>query len=471
MGPAPAPREASAPALGVRQKAIYGLGDLSTNAALATLALVYASYFLTQVAGLRPALAGLVPLVGRTIDAITDPIMGRLSDRTRWRSGRRRPYLLIGALPFGASFALLWTDPSTFGFGDGQTARFLYYATVYSMLCVWMTVLSIPYLALLPEMAPGYDERTSLNVWRNVGSIFGIGVAIAIRPLAEALGGGPSGYASAGTLVGVAIALPWFAVHRATFERPGPDVEEPKPLLAALGELWQNLAFRRLMTLYLAGRIAMDLLGTLLILYLTFWLVRPGGFEPVMLGFLVAVCIALPGWLRLSLGREKATMFIVGALWWTLSGAAFTLAEPSWPLWSIVALAAVTAVGYAAVDLMPWAMLGEVIDADELASGERRDGLYNGVFTFLRKLAGALGVFLVLGLLDLLGFHQGEEQTETVRHAIRWLTFLAPTVCLALAAIAATGYPLTRAAHAEIVARLVAGAAGGDRRRPPRGGG
>jgi Na+/melibiose symporter-like transporter len=111
-------------------------------------------------------------------------------------------------------------------------------------------------------------------------------------------------------------------------------------------------------------------------------------------------------------------------------------------------------VGFAAVDLMPWAMLGEVIDEDELESGERREGLYNGMFTFLRKLGGATAVFLVLGILDLLGYRKGAEQTETARQAIRWMTAVGPTAFLAVGVALARGYPLTRARHGEIVRRL-----------------
>jgi Na+/melibiose symporter-like transporter len=100
-------------------------------------------------------------------------------------------------------------------------------------------------------------------------------------------------------------------------------------------------------------------------------------------------------------------------------------------------------------------MVGDVIDEDDLAHGERREGLYNGVFTFLRKLGGALGVFLVLSLLDFAGFEKREgAQSETVRQAIRWLTALAPCVFLLIGAALARGYPLGREAHARIVAQL-----------------
>ena len=432
-------------------KAVYGLGDFTINTALASLSLVYASYFLTQVADLRPALAGLVPLVGRVVDAVTDPLMGRISDRTTWRAGRRRPYFLIAALPFGLSFAALWIDlPEA-----SQAVRFAYYTAVYSLLAVWMTVLAIPYLALLPEMAVDYDERTSLNTYRNTFALLGIFVAIAIRPLAEACGGGAAGYAAAAGLVAVLLVLPWPLIHRYSFERR--DFRERPSDTAWRQELRQVLAhrtFNRLTVAYLSGRIAMDLVGALLILYVTFWIGRSQDFEIVMGLFLVAVAVSLPIWLRLARGRDKATIFLVGSLWWMAGSSLFIFATPEWSRWMLIAVTCLTAFGYAAVDLMPWAMLGEVIDEDDLLTGERREGVYNGIFTFLRKLGGALAVFLALGLLDLLGFQKGGEQSEVVRQAIRWMTALSPTLFLAIGVVALWHYPLTRAAHAEIRARI-----------------
>jgi Na+/melibiose symporter-like transporter len=103
---------------------------------------------------------------------------------------------------------------------------------------------------------------------------------------------------------------------------------------------------------------------------------------------------------------------------------------------------------------MPWAMVGDVIDEDDVATGERREGLYNGVFTFLRKLGGALAVFLALGTLDAVGLVQGEAQSEAVRTTVRLLTALGPVLFLALAVWIARGYPLSRSAHSDILATL-----------------
>src|SRR3990172_7558200 len=179
--------------IGPLAKTVYASGDFTLNTALSALSLVYAQYFLVQVADIRPVLAGLIPLICRTIDAFFDPLMGRISDRTPWRAGRRRPWFLIGALPYGLFFALMWADAPF----AGTAARFAYYTATYTLMNLAMSVLTVPYVAIQPEMALDYDARTSLNTYRTIGSTLGIFTAVTIKPVAGALGGGGAGLAPA----------------------------------------------------------------------------------------------------------------------------------------------------------------------------------------------------------------------------------------------------------------------------------
>jgi sugar (glycoside-pentoside-hexuronide) transporter len=440
------------PRLTPARKSAYASGDFTANTVLSSLSIVYVTYFLTQVVGLRPELAGAVQLVGRSIDAFTDPAMGRISDLCRWKLGRRRPFFLIGAVPFGLAFALLWVDLGT----ASQLAMFAYYTAVYVLLSLSMTVLSVPYLALQPEMALGYDARTSLNTYRNAGSVLGVLAAVLLRPVANALGGGSVGFALAGGIFGVLLALPWFLVYATTWERPEFQQREAQmSFREGLRIVARHRTFRQLVGLYLCGRVAMDLVAAMLILYFTYFIGRTADFEPAMLLFLTAVMVSLPFWLRIARHRDKANVFIVGASWWACFLLLLLLAAPDWPRWSLLVLAPVGAIGYAVVDLMPWSMLGEVVDEDDLITGERREGIYNGFFTFLRKLAGTLAVALALTLLGALGFVRGAEQNEATLTAIRFLTTVGPAFFLLLAVWLARGYPLTREAHAEITRQLV----------------
>ncbi len=437
--------------LSAAAKCVYASGDLTANAALAAVSLVFAPFFLIEVAGLRPALAGLVPLVGRLVDALTDPLMGRISDATAWRWGRRRPYFLLGAVPFGASFALLWTTPPL----PGDLSRFAFYAAAYSALAVSMTVVSVPYLALIPEMALDYDERTSLNTYRGAAAIVGILVALALRPLAERLGGGAQGFAAAGLVMGACLAAPWAGVFAVSFERPEHRARRASiPLMRGIAVAMANPTFRRLTMLYLCGRVAIDLVAAMLLLYFTHWIGRSSDFEPLMAVFLLTVVAVLPAWLAIAKRLEKATVFTLGATWWLCAQMVLLAGQPSWPRWLFFACFAATAVGYAVVDLMPWAMIGDVIDEDDLVTAERREGLYNGVFLFLRKLSGAVAVFAALGVLDLAGLESGRPAPPGALRAIRLLASVAPALWLAAAIGFARGYPLTRERHRALRERI-----------------
>jgi len=426
---------------------VFGLGDFTVNTVLTSLSIIYVTHFLLTVAGLRPELAGAVQLIGRTVDAFSDPAMGRISDRCRWRWGRRRPFFLIGAIPFGVGFALLWLHlPHA-----SQAAMFAYYTAVFIVMSISMTVCAVPYLALQPEMALGYDARTSLNAWRNAGSILGVFAAIAVRPVANAFGGGPGGFMAAGALYGAIVAAPWFAIYAVTWERPDFQSREAEmSFFDGVRRAARHASFRRLVGLFLCGRVAMDLVGAMLILYFTLWLGRGGDFEPTMALFFVIVLLSLPLWVRLAERMEKAAVFAIGALWWAGALALIVFVRPDWPRELVIGGAALGAVGYAVMDLMPWSMLGEVVDEDDLETGERREGTYYGLFMFVRKLAGTLAVWLALTLLGVLGYQPGQPPNEATLIATRWLTSLVPAVFLVLAAWLARGYQLTRARHAEI---------------------
>jgi oligogalacturonide transporter len=426
--------------LPVWMKAVFALGDLSSNSVLATLSLVFTSYFLVEIAGMRPLYAGLVPLIGRVIDAVTDPLMGRVSDHTTWTWGRRRPYFLIGAAPMGALFAFMWWTPAHFG----DLGKLAYYTLAYSALMCSLTVISVPYLALQPEMALDYDERTSLNAFRSVGSVLGVIVALTLRPLVDLAGGGANGFATVGAGLGVALAVPWLAVYAVTFERR--EFQRPSTevtFLQALRSCMRQRAFRRLVGLYLWGRVAIDLTGVMLVLYFTHWIGRSEDFEIMMLIFMLSGVAVLPLWIRISRRVDKSSAFIAGAVWWMLGLGGMLFVQPDWPRWVLMVFAPVVAAGYSA-------------DEDELASDERREGIYNGLFTFLRKLAGALAVFTALSILDVAGLQPGGPQSATTLWAIRLLTSLAPALCLVVAIAWARGYPLTRARHEAVVAELLA---------------
>ena len=186
--------------------------------------------------------------------------------------------------------------------------------------------------------------------------------------------------------------------------------------------LARHRAFRSLVGLFLYARIAVDLIGAMFLLYFIHWIGREEDFSTTLFLFLTIVVLALPVWLRVAQNSDKRTVFIVGTLWWALIQLVIYFAEPGWPRWSLFVVTGLAAIGYAVADLMPWSMLGEVIDEDELATGERREGVYVGFFMFLRKLGGGIGVAGIGFALDLCGFDGAlprEQQAPLALAAIR----------------------------------------------------
>jgi sugar (glycoside-pentoside-hexuronide) transporter len=427
-------------------KAVYATGDHSLNVGLSSLSLVYL-LFLTDVAGLRPALAGAVVWIARIVDGLTDPTMGRISDRTHSRLGRRRPYFLAGGLPYGLCFGLLWLTP----FSD-QIGMFVYYSLVYMALSVASTVLSVPYMALIPEMARGYDERTSLNTYRSAAAIGGVVVAASLEPAAQALGGDARAWTAAGAALAVWVVLPWIPVFAVSRERPLRVRAAPVSLWRDLRDLFGHDHYRRLSALYIASRIALDVAGAALVYFMTYVVGRRADFAPAILTLMLSAAASLPLWMAIARHREKHNIFILGTLWWVAWLGVIFFATPAWPRWSLFAITAAVGVGYAVADLMPWAMVGEVIDEDELRTGQRREGLYNGAFTFLRKLGGASAIGLAGLLLDVSGYvPRGDTQPESALIAIRVLTGVVPSLFLLIAIALAWRYPLDRAHHDSIL--------------------
>jgi GPH family glycoside/pentoside/hexuronide:cation symporter len=317
-----------------------------------------------------------------------------------------------------------------------------------------MTCVTVPYLALIPEMAVGYDERSSLTTYRSAAAVLGTFVAAGMKVMVDAFGGDAAAWQRAAWILAVWIALPWIAVWAVSFERSGFARPAQVGFVEGAKLLARHRAFRSLAGLYLYARIAVDLIGAMFLLYFIHWIGREQDFSTTLFFFLTIVVLSLPVWLRVAGHLDKRSVFIRGTLWWALIQLLIYLAEPSWPRWSLFAITGLAAVGYAVADLMPWSMLGEVIDEDELATGERREGVYVGFFMFLRKLGGGVGVAGIGIALDLCGFDGAlprEQQSALALSAIRVSTSLVPAAFLLLAAWIARGYPLDRAAHVRIV--------------------
>ncbi|MCB9780252.1 MAG: MFS transporter [Alphaproteobacteria bacterium] len=426
----------------------HGYGAAAASLAIANTAVMFFLLkFLVDEAGLAPALAGFVLLLGKAWDAVSDPLVGRLSDRTRTAMGARRPWILGGALPFVLLFAVLWRPLPLQGWlaAAGYTLLLVLYNTAY-------TAVVVPYGALTPGLTRDYDERTRLNAarmgWSMVGGIVaGVGLPVLVQQTGS--------FGRAAAVLG-AVALP--PLLWTVWATRGRDLPAAAAATTAAESFWSVLrvpAFRRTATLFLCAWSSIAVLSALVPFYVEHVLLHPGLLDAAFAAIQLSALLAIPLVSWLARRFEKHVAYGVAIASWAvvLVGLA---AVPTGTGAPALVVAALVGPGVAAAHVLPWSMLPDVIEADAAERGHERAGAFYGAMTFLEKAATAVALWSLGIGLQAAGYVEGAAaQPESARLAIRVLIGPAPAVVLlAAAAFALLAPPLTRAAHGRLVARL-----------------
>lgn len=438
--------------LSLGSKLAFGAGELAPSL-VATVLAFFQLFFLTTVAGLNPAAAGSILLIVKIWDAITDPIVGWLSDRTRSRLGRRRPWILYGTLPLAITFVLQWLVPPFAG-----TERFFYYLVAAMLFSLAFTVVSIPYNALAPALSRDYDEGTSLTAFRSAFSIGASMLAGALHQgVVNAFGDVQVGYMAAAIVWGLCCVPPLLWCFLGTRERyQGDAKEQAMPIAAQLRAVAHNKPYLVVVGLYLCSWLSVQMTSTVLIFYITYWFQTPTLIVPMLLSVQIASFIFLFGWNAASRWMGKRAVYITGILFLLLVQVALFFVPSDRPMVAL-ALVALGGVGVAVAYLIPWSMMPDVIAYDELINGKRREGMFYGLMILAQKLGLALALFAVGLALQLQGFDQTlapGQQSAPALFAIRLLVGPIPAAVVAVGLVLATMYPITRAKHVEMMAQL-----------------
>lgn len=460
--------EAGSPTLPLCTKIVYGSGDWSL-ASFNTLRQVFYAAFLTDVVGLDARLASFAALLGVVWDAMNDPLVGALSDRVRTRWGRRIPFLAAFAVPFGFAFVGLWWAPPW----TSQWALALHVTLAYMLSDTLQSLVTVPFFALTPELASDYDERTALTAWRMFFNLSAsLAVAVSAPAIVDALQASGAtaqqGYLAVGALFGLLGALPPLLIAVTLRERPLKEISDRDPsILETLRGAWRNRPFRALTALYLLNWITFDLLGMMIPYYVRWWLARGDGravysfagltlpVESFMLGSMLVVSLpALLLWTAAARRLEKRTAYAIAMFLW-LAVQIFVFLVPPGGYGLAIIAAALAGVGVSAAHVIPDAMLPEVLDLDELRTGQRNEGIYYGARNLFRKASGAIAVFFAMQALGWSGYAPAaSQQPEHVLATIRFLTGPAGAILLSLAIASAWFYPMSRERHAEIREQL-----------------
>ncbi|MEM7334453.1 MAG: MFS transporter [Chloroflexota bacterium] len=456
--PAPLPR---------RLKFVYGLGDWGT-AASSTIRNAFLFVFLTSVVGLDPGLAGTAFLVGKIWDGINDPLVGSISDRINTRWGRRRPFLLFGAIPFGLSFFLLFVVPPF----ESPIALAAYYSFAFILFDTLYTIVNVPYIALTPELSEDYDERSNIAGWRMGVSIFASLVTGATFTLlaedvfGQWFGGGTTGiragYLLAAGIWGVTLAIPLLILFNTIQEPEREPVTEPFRPIQTFKEVFSNRPFRLGATIYLITFATSDALLVVFVRFLVDYVRVDPGFDNILLAIVLGLAfLSMPITVKTMEKYGKRDTYIGSMILMIAVLLIMAMVPPGGQ--NIMFVAAVFAgLGYGAMNVVPWSIVADVVEEDELKYGKRREGVFSGYLVFFRKLASALAVFVVGQVLSLTGFVTSTEgtffiqQPESALLTLRFFVGVFPAIMLSGAIYVAWRYPLDRERFNEIREQLIA---------------
>ena len=444
-------------------KLAFGVGDLSP-AVVSAINGFFLNAFLLDVAGMRPGAVALVLLIVKIWDAVNDPLMGTLSDRTKSKWGRRRPWLLWGAVPFGVLYILQWLVPPL-----GDLGKFWYYLVVAILLDAAYTAVNVPYSALTPELTHDYDERTSLSSYRFAFSILGGVLAASLhKTIVDAIAPG------AGTFVAHTVsAAIWaffiitpnfvtFAFTRETHFKE--DRPEGPGFWEGLRIVFQNQAFVTVAFIRLLSWLSVQFIQANLLIYVRYWVGGEKYFPILILAIQVSSFLFMMLWNRVSAKIGKKKTYYVGMLFMIVVLLVMFFVQPG-QIGLLFVLGILAGGGVGTSYLIPWSMIPDVVELDELETGQRREGIYYGFFVFLQKLGISLGLMISNAILETTGYinpvagQAYPDQPQAVLTALRTFVSFAPVVVLLLSFVAVYRYPITRERHAEIRAELAKRAA------------
>ena len=349
-------------------KVIYGVGDVG-NAIVDSTVQFFLMIFYTDAALIAPALAANALLAGKVWDAINDPLFGWLSDRTTSRLGKRRIYMIVGAIPLAIAVALLWRVPvglSTAGIFVWIAATFIFFDTVW-------TLTNVPYYALTAELTEDYDERASLTAFRMVLGVPAFIVGAAMTPaLVGLFPTKREGYAFIGVLYGVFAAAALLIAAAGIRERSEmKSSAATSPPLRALGNTLRNGPFLRLILAYFIANAAFALVRTLLAYYLTYQLGMEDQVPFVMLLLLLFVGLFLFPWKMVSDRWNKGPAYACG-LALGAAAVAFTFVLPKSPTPWVYAIGLPLLIWYPITRASHAKLLERLGEANAIAAGEAR---------------------------------------------------------------------------------------------------
>lgn len=441
-------------------KIAYSAGSLGTALSYQAFS-AYIQFFYIDVLGLAATLIGAGWTAYGIWNAINDPWAGQLSDRTRTRWGRRRPWIAALTLPLAISFVLLWTPPT----GWQKMPLFWYFLINVLVFDTLWTFVIMNWTALFPEMYPDSGERAEVSGWRQLFSVLGLILGIALTPLIyETLSWG-----GMGILFGTITAVSLLVSLLGSRERPEFSVEESLPFSEALKATLANRSFLWFLATNLFVQFVFLMSAAVVPFYAKYvlgiraplgvflfgtWLeLEPGLQTSLLLG--AAFLVSLPMlylWTRLAQRYGARQALMAACLIFALALIPLFLATN---FWSGIAATASMGIGLAGLLMLTDLLIADVVDEDELTTGVRREGMFFGMNGFIIRFAYSMQGLILGNVLAVTGYSADlVEQPASAVAGIRFLMAGIPMIALLIAFLAARAYPLHGKRLAQIKAEV-----------------
>ena len=438
--------------LSIRTLLSYGVGAVGEGIGY-NVFFSFFSFFLTTQAGLKPAIAGVISALAVLWDAVTDPVIGNWSDKTRNPKGRRRPFIMSGSVLFGISIALLFVNIDL-----PYNLKVVYYIVVNMFYWLSLTTCVIPHISLGSELSEDFDERTKLRTFAvslmGIGTLFAVGTPLLfVEAFTKMTGSSDAAWALSGAIYGAVVVIVYQVCCRLLKgkEPENPNLKGSAEKKEGLSSFFGNAkkAFkvrplRHLLWITFFVNVTVTLASGLAVYLLTFVYEFDAGQTSLVYtlqGVLVVVTAALVGACAGKLGKKP--VMIAGVAIYAVAYLLIIFLPISWP--TILIHVVLFAIGNSGYWTMIYAMSYDVSIIEQLKSGERPDGLYTSLIGLFMKFGNAIGS-LVVGLgLQFVGFVESSQvQSEAAVKGIRWLYGLSPAIVLAFALLFAVLFPLTK---------------------------
>ena len=438
--------------LPVKIKLGFGIGDIGGNLYFTVVAFWLLNYF-TDTVGIAAGIAGIAFGIGKVWDAITDPLMGFISDRTRSRWGRRRPYLLFGSFVWFIAMIILFTNPQL----ASPRALFVWAVAAYCFLSTAFTVVNVPYSSLTPELTKDYHERSSLNGYRAVfmviGTLIGAGAAL---PLINSLPNKNIGFSVMGIVFGAVMMGATLVTFFSVREPKLIEASKPKTkFLKSYLQVFKTRPFIFILLTYMMCMVGVSIVSATMIYYFKYIQQKESLTTIALLILLVTAMVFIPVAVRVSRRIGKKTTYAVGIL--IMAAACMLVFALGHQLGTtfVFVMMFIAGIGLSTHYPMPWAMIPDTVEYGYLQTGERMEGSYYGVWTLFSKAAqGLLALPLVGLILQVTGYIPEVAQTPLAQLGIRLMFGPVAGVFFLAAAVLLVFYPLNESRYAELQEKI-----------------